>query len=256
MSTETLSLSPAAMKYGKDTSRMTSTSGAVVTLNPRKVSFSTWLEDCQNLHVRLIRCPFGVAFPDKVSQETLTSPIVENLRVGELDQLLIKHPHDNIWRSWQLYSDAFCVDPVSYVPFVIDIDNEEGDLNCARSLTLDCLTLLKQTGQFHGPDRLRVVFSGKKGFHVEGRPTTPLDYSSIRSSLIGKLVEQGRDSQGAPNRFRDGTIDPGHDFIRVTGSLNSWREAEALKCRRVIQLSLDDFRGSQLQDILSRSEAA
>jgi hypothetical protein len=231
-------------------------SGSVVTVSPRKVSLGTWLEECPNLHMRLIRCPFGAAFPDETSQEILTPSFNENLRVGDLSQLLAKHHQDNIWRSWQLYSDALCTDPVSYVPLVFDIDNEEGNLSDARSLTLDCLTLLERMGQFHGPDRLRIVFSGRKGFHIEGRPSAPLDYASIRSTLIDELAKLGRNTKDASNCFLDGTVDLGHDFIRITGSFNSWRENSALRCRKVIQVSLDEFRGLSLLDILRKSEAA
>jgi hypothetical protein len=235
---------------------MKPTAESVVPLAPRIISLSNWLEDCARLYIRLIRSPAGIGYPDPDSPDTIQLSVEERIQVGSLDQHVLAHTQDNMWRSWQLYSDALCSNPVSYIPVNIDIDNEQDNLRQAHVLTQDCLGILEKMSHFHGPDRLRVVFSGKKGFHIEARPTEPLDFRSVRGELLRRLA-QLRGQNGYPtNSFSDGIIDTGHDFIRVTGSFNSWRDGNVLKRRKVIQLSSDDFRKSQLQEILERSEAA
>jgi len=56
------------------------------------------------------------------------------------------------------------------------------------------------------------------------------------------------------NEFEGGTIDSDHDFVRVTGSYNSWMEDAGVKRRKVIQYTIDEFRKLQIQDIIARSE--
>lgn len=226
------------------------------TLGPRIVSLPHWLEDCPNLFVQLIRNPVGIGFPNDEFPDTVFSYVQASVKVSHLGKVLEAHPQENIWRSWQLFSDASCSDSVSYVPLLLDIDNEEQNLEGAYALTRKCLVLLEEMDQYHSPDHLRVVFSGMKGFHVEARPSEPIDNQGFRESLLSELDELGLSQRGCKNCFENGTIDPGHDFVRLTGSLNSWNEGNIVRMRKAIQLTPAEFRESLLDDIVAKAEAA
>ena len=202
------------------------------------------------------RNPTGIGFPDDELPETTKHCVRESVQVGDLSRVLLEHAQDNIWRSWLLFSDELCTSPVSYAPLLLDIDNEDHDLEGAYDLTRDCLALLGSIPQFHPPNRLRVVFSGIKGFHIEARPNESVDNRAFRETLLSGLKKMKRECTEVTNCFLDGVIDRDHDFIRLTGSLNSWKEDNALRKRKVIQLAVEDFRRSQVKDILETSEVA
>lgn len=222
---------------------------------PRIVNLRGWLEHYTDLFVQLVRNPAGIGFPNRESPETTTYSVKETIRVGDLNRVLREHIEWNIWRSWQVFSDELCSNAVGYVPLSIDIDNEDHNLENAYDLTRNCLDWFEGTNQYSSPDQLRVVFSGMKGFHIEARPKQPIDNRVVRQALLLGLKEMGLENKGAPNCFVNGTIDPGHNFIRLAGSYNSWKEDNILRRRKVIPLSLDDFRRLRLESILERSEA-
>jgi hypothetical protein len=95
-----------------------------------------------------------------------------------------------------------------------------------------------------------------KGFHIEARSAESVDNRSFREDLLDGLAQLGKANKGASNYFSDGTIDPGHEFVRLTGSFNVWKEGNLLRRRKVIQMSPDEFRTFGLEQILQRSEAA
>ncbi len=225
-------------------------------LGPRFVNLPSWLEDCTNLYVQLIRNPAGIGFPCEETPDTRIHSVQESIRVSDLSRVLLEHTQENIWRSWQLFSDDLCSNAVSYVPLILDIDNVEHNLEDAYTLTRDCLDLLQGINPFHAPDHLRVVFSGMKGFHIEARPTEPVDNRLIRATILIELEKMGFEHKGDTNCFLNGVIDTSHDFIRLTGSFNSWGKDNVLRRRKVIQLTLEDFRRSQVKKIIERSEAA
>jgi len=222
---------------------------------PRIVRLTSWLEDYSDLYVQLVRNPVGIGFPDDESPDTKIHSVQEIIRVCDLNQALSEYAEWNLWRSWQVFSDRLCSNPVSYVPLFIDIDNEESDLGRAYNLTQDCLDWFESTNKYSAPDHLRVVFSGKKGFHIEARPSHPVNNRLVREDLLSGLKKMGLENRGSSNCFLDGTIDPVHDFVRLTGSFNSWKRSHGLIRRKVIQLSLEDFRRLRLENILERSEA-
>jgi hypothetical protein len=225
------------------------------TFGPQIVNLLSWLEDCTDLYVRLIRNPAGIGFPDEEFPVTRIHSVQESVQVGDLGRVLLEHIQENIWRSWQLFSNELCSAVMSHVPLFFDIDNQEHNLEDAYTLTRDCLDVLEGITQFHAPDRLRVVFSGMKGFHIEGRPTDPVDNRSIRETLLTGLKKKGLENMGTTNWFITGIIDPGHEFIRLTGSFNSWKEENILKRRKVIQLTVEEFRKLQVKNIIERSES-
>lgn len=226
-----------------------------ITQEQRIVSLPNWFEECTDLFVQIIHKPAGIGFPDKYSPETRLNIITDIVRVSNLSRILLEHSQDNIWRSWQLFSDEQCSKTVSYVPLFLDIDNVDYDLESAYTLTRSCLGVFDKITQYNSSYRLRVVFSGMKGFHIEGRPSEPTNNRSFRKILFSGLEQLGIKSSTIPNCFPNGTIDPDHDFIRLTGSFNSWNKNNTLIKRKVIQLTLEDFRRSDIKNIIERSEA-
>jgi len=222
---------------------------------PRIVSLSKWLEDCTNLYVLLVCNPAGLGFPDDEFPETKVHSVQKTVRVGDLGLEIQKHAQENIWRSWQLFTNESCSEPASYIPLFIDVDNENKNLDDAYSLTQDCLVWFERTNRYSAPDSLRVVFSGKKGFHIEARSNEAVDNLFIRESLLNGLREMGIEQKEFKNGFLKGTIDTlSHEFIRLTGSFNSWNEENILKKRKVIQLSVDEFRKLGIKGIIAKSE--
>ena len=135
--------------------------------------------------------------------------------------------------------------------------NEKQNLDDAYSLTQECLVWFEYTHGYSALDSLRIVFSGKKGFHIEARPTETIDNQIIRESLLNGLREKGLEHKAFRNVFLKGTIDTlSHEYIRLTGSFNSWKEENTLRKRKVIQLSLDDFRKLGVKGILAKSEVS
>lgn len=222
---------------------------------PRIVSLSHWLEEYTHLYVQLIRNPVGIGFPGEQVPETMVGYVKQSVRICDLERFLFEHTVENIWRSWEVFSDESCLNIVSYVPLFLDIDNEDQKLEDAYNLTRNCLDFLETQVQYQALDRLRVIFSGMKGFHIEARPVEPVDNEFFRETVLSGLEKAGLQHQGPRNCFLNGVIDPGHDFIRVTGSYNSWKEDAVVKRRKVIQLTPEEFRQLQIQDIVAKSEA-
>jgi hypothetical protein len=64
----------------------------------------------------------------------------------------------------------------------------------------------------------------------------------------------GAENNGNRNCFANGVIDKSHDFIRLTGSFNSWNEDGIFTKRKVFHMSPEDFRKEKVQDILEKSK--
>ena len=221
----------------------------------RIVSLSHWLEECTDLYMQLIRNPEGIGFPDKQVPETIVGCVKQPVRICDLERFLFEHTVENIWRSWEVFSDESCLNIVSYAPLFLDIDNVDRNLEDAYNLTRSCLDFLETQAQYQALDRLRVIFSGMKGFHIEARPAEPVDNEFFRTTVLSGLEKAGLQHLDSKNSFQNGVIDPGHDFIRVTGSYYSWKEGTVVKRRKVIQLMPEEFRQLQIQDIVAKSEA-
>lgn len=221
----------------------------------RVVSLSLWLEECPHLYMQLIRNPEGIGFPDEQVPETIIDCVKQSVRICDLERFLFEHAVENIWRSWEVFSDESCLNIVGYVPLFLDIDNEDRNLEEAYNLTRSCLDFLETQAQYQILDRFRVVFSGMKGFHIEVRPAESVNTEFFRKSVLSGLEKAGLQHMGTTNMFQSGVIDTYHDYIRVTGSYNSWKEDTVVKRRKVIQLTPEEFRQLQIQDIVAKSEA-
>lgn len=147
---------------------------------------------------------------------------------------------ENVFRTYELFdSDG---QPVLIGPFYLDIDNENGDLDDALSVTRDCIALLRSEGV--ASLDLRVLFTGHKGFNVEVRPEAvglnSTDMSKLGSwrektaEIILALRTQRAITGGNINTVsaRGTVIDHilsqsphfpiKHKYLRLVGSKNTW----------------------------------
>lgn len=225
----------------------------------RIVSQLCWLEECTQLYVKLIMNPEGVGFPDCLHPKTINECVRQTVQISKIEQILSKHKKDNIWRSRELFSDELCTESVGYVPLFLDIDinDDRNDLEIVYRLTIKCLDQIEKNNQFIKPGCLRVIFSGHKGFHIEAIPDQPVDNLKFRRWIIDEMNIAEKRLDCHDNRFKDGTIDSTtkHEFIRVTGSYNSWRNKNGIiRRRKVTQYSLEQYKKTNVEDIIAKSE--
>lgn len=209
-----------------------------------------WLKELPLAFVKVIAVPQGKEFSLDVE-----SKIVQ---VGNLKKFSEEYITNNIWRSWCVYRDFTCSNILGQIPLVFDIDDENEELENAHILTKACIRLLEQSKDWiEATDRIRIVFSGRKGFHIEVKPSRTIDAERVREGMLGSIARQTGLVQKGPNTFIDcTTLDPFHEFIRVTGSYNSWEKYGVMWKRKVILLTREDCFHLSIKDIISLSEAA
>jgi len=220
-----------------------------------------WLEEKPDSYVEIYCRPQGEQFLEGTEGEIV--------KVGDLSQYIKDHPLENLWRSWVVYEDPFKLHPIGEVPAVIDIDDESDkpsiliptqkfpDLQKAYELTQTCSTIIIEQWA-KSEDHVRIIFSGHKGFHIEFKPTKPVDMTFIRRELIETCINNGLAPSSKANNIFFGTtsIDNIKKEVRLTGSLNSWlTDKEHIHSRRVLQLTFSEFSSLKPEDIILKSES-
>jgi hypothetical protein len=180
-------------------------------------------------------------------------------RIDNISGWCKEYQNINVYRSLEIWSDVSKKDALSG-PFIIDIDNERGELEDTLMVTRNVVTLLFK---YYGvkENHLRLFFTGHKGFNIEVLPNalglsyTQCEYRNdmdcLRKNIINKLRrDAGLNSQSgqARNLVSDkGTIiDVIHNYVRLHDSINKWIDNEGYKARKKIGLSL-----SELENLLS-----
>jgi hypothetical protein len=209
-----------------------------------------WLEDVPDCYVEVLERPSGEAFDPNIKAEILA--------IRDIPIYVKQHPWMNLWRSWEVYADPDQRVSLGPVPLLVDIDDQDYDLCKAYTLTDSCLNLLEDNPQWAGePERIRVIFTGRKGFHLEIKPPAPLDAEEFRETIFSELEKRiGLIRSGAcTNIYLDTTlIDRFHKFIRITGSCNSWKDENGILIRRrVLSMTPDEFRRAKIEDIVRKS---
>jgi len=187
----------------------------------------------------------------------------QEVPLGQLAAVRQAYTKCNIWRSWSVYHRIGKHDPIGPVPLFFDIDDESSppNLDNAYALTAACVDTLESLFAWaNSPSNLRIVFSGHKGFHLELKPVTPLDGQALRRKLIQACEAK------IPHRFANcffehtvlDVLNPiQHSWVRVTGTVNSWRMEEGqIKLNRIIQLSVSEFQQLGCRGVLQRAEEA
>lgn len=111
-------------------------------------------------------------------------------------------------------------------------------------------------------DKLKIVFSGRKGFHIKVKPLHAVDdVQTVRKSLIDGVQHLIKIdlSREWPNSLGNNTVlDPfnpkTHPWLRLLGSIYSWEENGIVNKRRTFRMSLPEFRALSMQDILARAK--
>lgn len=217
---------------------------------PQKLLFKrdqlVWIEEVNREYfVDVIIQPKGITDPFR------EPPLAGNIvRLGNLSSYVSQYPEHNVWRSWNVFRDKNREIKLGLVPLFFDVDDESDPPNLSHSykLAATCLDLLESSPQWGlASDRLRVVFSGHKGFHIEVKPTTEVDGEQVRRALLAGCEQKGIDRMN--NTFFNGTtaldtFSPRYKpWIRVTGTLYSWHSKDGhLLVRRIFQMSPEQFR--------------
>jgi hypothetical protein len=183
------------------------------------------------------------------------------LQLRELSTFARMYPEDNIWRSWSVFYDIEKHCELGPVPLCFDIDeqSQHPNLEHAYRLTEVCLGILEAQSEWAGSsERLRVVFSGRKGFHIEVKPPAPLNAQTMRKELLQACEMTGL-KRVSLNVFIENTVlDPlSHQWIRLTGALHSWSSEDGqIHARRTFQMSPKEFRELGIGSILQIAEMA
>lgn len=161
-----------------------------------------------------------------------------------------QYPESNVWRSWKVFKDSNRKRELGLVPLFFDIDDESDPPNLSHSykLAATCLDLLESSPQWGlGSDRLRVVFSGRKGFHIEVKPRTPVDGEEVRQALLRGCEKKGIDRTNNTFFHKATALDTFSPnlkpWIRVTGTVYSWHAKDGeLSVRKIFYMSPERFR--------------
>lgn len=198
-----------------------------------------WLEEKPGCWIEVLALPEGIDFDRE-------QPI-KLVQIRQIPDFLHEHKGMNIWRSWNMWRDQDQKDCLGRIPFWIDIDNTDGNLLSSLIVTRICIGFLLEHPAWGGEtDRIRIGFSGRKGFHIYGKPSTDIDAAEIRTNLIHRVHErlcpecQNRDW----NIFKNNTtIDLlSHDSIRIMGSIHSWIDDDGkLHTRHTREMSCEFF---------------
>lgn len=211
-----------------------------------------WLESFNDCWVEIIALPFGVDFYNG------TSPFI--IKIEELPDFIETHKNLNIWRSWNIWKDPEQKDCIGEVPFWLDIDDTNENLENSLIITKTCIELLLENSICSNDiDRLRVGFSGRKGFHIYVNPIEEFEGREFKNEFANQVRNKlGFDHPGTffpTNTFFDSTvIDVFHSFIRVMGTLHSWcDENNNILARKTFEVPIPEFMELKIDDILRRS---
>lgn len=200
--------------------------------------------------------------------------------VSEIGRWRANHKNTNVYRSLKVWKDNSKREPLTG-PFIVDIDNEDGCLDDALSVTRKAVKSILSVYGVSDND-VRVFFTGHKGFNIEVRPESvgitgsPDEQNSrtecIRKELI-KELRQGKSSRGissiekgkpvfkcAPNLWfsnqvsaRGTLIDRRQSCLRLHDSINAWIEGNKTISRKKVILSLEELCKLTLKQIVQKS---
>lgn len=212
-----------------------------------------WLEDFNDCWVELITLPFGENSDPATSDK-------EVVLINDLPEFIKIHQGQNIWRSWQIWKDSEQKKCIGEVPFWLDIDDTNENLENAHTITHSCIELIINDDVCSkDPNRIRIGFSGRKGFHIYINPITTFDGREFKNNLAFKVrkklgLEQP-DVFSPTNTFFESTvIDVIHPHIRIMGSLHSWTKDDGkVMARRTFEMSYNEFLDLNIEEILKQS---
>lgn len=207
-----------------------------------------WLSSNDRVRFRYVQ----PGFQEELPNDNLPKVVFDRrLTLDQLAGWCAEHQNLNVHRTLQLYAQASGACATLEGPILLDIDNEREDLVSAYLCTREALNCLKQSLDIKLTSDCRVFFSGRKGFHIELRP------SAVRPELLGPATRSGRPklhvkltqyvsgALGHPTTNvgsldQKGTIlDPEHGCKRINGSINAWSCDGKLTRRGCIAVARD-----------------
>ncbi len=183
----------------------------------------------------------------------------DTYHIRQVDEFRDRFQNINIYRSlaiWDAKSEGNCISG----PFIVDIDNEKGNLVDALDVTRKAIKFLVERWEL-GPSDYRLFFTGHKGFNIEVRPKAlgihgdandQLEQSKdARQSLIQYLRSNHSFSGINQVSDEDTLIDSFHRYIRLHDSFNSWiKDSQTMKQKKT-EFTLKDIYGLSLEEIFS-----
>lgn len=246
----------------------------------RLLSDFWWLSPAEKdecLYVELVNDP--LLKDDDAPLQAFSRPCFS--LVSEMGRWRANLRNTNVYRSLKVWKDNSKREALTG-PFIVDIDNENGCLDDALTVTRKAVkSALSLYGV--GPNDVRVFFTGHKGFNIEVRPSSvgitgsPEEQKSkgeCRRKEIIKELGPGKSSCGISNiengkpvwkversntmwsnqvSAKGTLIDVTQDYIRLHDSINAWIEDKETKNRKKVILSLAEIDSLTLEQIIHKS---
>ena len=170
----------------------------------------------------------------------------------------------NVYRTLKVFNNE-SREEAFFGPFVVDIDNGNGNLEDALSAARQAVDFLIEQYKL-ATDDLRIFFTGCKGFNIEVRPKTLgidgsiTDQIGLSAQMLDKIIEGLRHTNGVVGgctnivtnmdtnidriyENRVGGYRLKHPYTRLHCSINKWvRNHDSKMARMKIQISLDELR--------------
>lgn len=181
----------------------------------------------------------------------------------------------NVYRTLKIFNRN-TGEAILLGPFLVDIDNSNGNLDAAQTVTKQVVNyLVKQLDL--SPNDVRIFFSGHKGFNVEVYPEviglrgSLLDQIMLSSNKLDDIIaflQKCNNIQDSSRNIVDlqGTVIDRiygdrfgyklkHPYIRLHNSINKWIRGDGSECaRRKIELTIEQLWNMSAVQICVESE--
>lgn len=192
------------------------------------------------------------AYQDQLPNHQLPGLIYEKrVAIGELEEWSYGHRMINVHRKLSLYESQVGDCQTLAGPVLLDFDNEGENLEPACKCVSEALGFLQHDLGIDLSVDCRVYFSGRKGFHIELRPSAvPTNLLQRighfkRTHLDMKLIShmQGTfhtSAQSVNQLDNEGTVlDKVLSAKRINGSINAWGVHGDVYYRKMIPVAID-----------------
>ena len=188
-------------------------------------------------------------YQESLPNDDVPDPIYGGrVKVDQLSRWCDGHQWLNVHRKLNVYSQQAEECEVLEGPILLDFDNGEEDLVSACRCSREALKFLQDEHQINVMEDCRVFFSGRKGFHIELRPTAVEPESlervgrhrrrRFKKALIRRLRGAFRVNCDIANLLdlRGTVLDKDRDAKRINGSVNAWVDKGLVRKRRMLQV--------------------
>ena len=188
---------------------------------------------------------------EKLPNDNDTRPKMKHgrrIRIENLANWVTEHQLVNVHRDFNLYSKGVGECDTLEGPILFDIDKGEKNLVAPCKCAAESLKFLRQNVGVNLLEDCRVLFSGRKGFHIELRPSAiPLHllehHGSFGRTLLDleliKYIRRAFKTRAVNSNQLDheGTVlDPQALNKRINGSINAWSEDRNIHYRKMVPI--------------------